>query len=195
MPSRVIAAGELLQHISRIEYAATPLYFGTSSANRYDDPKGGYGVLYLGFDLPTVLMESVFHQHQWHRSRSRTITLSEIRGRIVRAVGVVERLNLADMTAPGVMAREFGLNLGQLASRRYIHTQRISRQIYEALDNSGFPAFDGLLYPSRNNFPATCIALFYRARAKVVVVDDLPLVQHVDWPAFVNQYRIGVAKV
>ena len=64
-----------------------------------------------------------------------------------------------------------------------------------SLDNSGFPAFDGLLYPSRNNFPATCIALFYRARAKVVVVDDLPLVQHVDWPAFVNQYRIGVAKV
>lgn len=69
MPSRVIAARELLQHISRIEYAATPLYFGTSSANRYDDPKGGYGVLYLGFDLPTALMESVFHQHQWHRSR------------------------------------------------------------------------------------------------------------------------------
>jgi hypothetical protein len=63
MTSRVIAAGELLQHISRIEYAATPLYFGTSSANRYDDPKDGYGVLYLGFDLPTVLMESVFHQH------------------------------------------------------------------------------------------------------------------------------------
>jgi hypothetical protein len=50
-------------------------------------------------------------------------------------------------------------------------------------------------YPSRNNFPAACIALFYRARAKVVVVDDLPLAQHVDWPAFVNQYRIGVAKV
>ena len=137
IPSCVIPAGELLQHISRVEYAATPLYFGTSSANRYDDPTGDYGVLYLGFDLPTVLMESVFHQHQWHRSRSRTITLSEIRGRIVRAVGVVERLNLADMTAPGVMAREFGLNLGQLASRRYIHTQRISRQIYEALDSSG----------------------------------------------------------
>ena len=195
IPSCVIAAGELLQHISRVEYAATPLYFGTSSANRYDDPTGDYGVLYLGFDLPTVLMESVFHQHQWHRSRSRTITLSEIRGRIVRAVGVVEPLNLADMTAPGVMAREFGLNLGQLASRRYIHTQRISRQIYEALDSSGTPAFDGLLFPSRNNFPATCIALFYRARAKVVVVDDLPLAQHVDWPAFVNQYRIGVAKV
>ncbi|SAL52246.1 RES domain protein [Caballeronia cordobensis] len=93
------------------------------------------------------------------------------------------------------MAREFGLNLGQLASRRYIHTQRLSRQIHEALDNTGTPAFDGLLYPSRNNFPATCIALFHRAQAKVVVVDDLPLAQHVDWPAFVGQYRIGVAKV
>ncbi|WP_441301346.1 hypothetical protein [Caballeronia sp. LZ025] len=67
--------------------------------------------------------------------------------------------------------------------------------MYEALDNRGIPAFDGLLYPSRNNFPATCIALFYRARTKVVVVDDLPLAQHVDWPAFVHQFRIGVAKV
>ena len=93
------------------------------------------------------------------------------------------------------MAREFGLNLGKLSSRRYVQTQRISRQIYGALDTSGIPAFDGLLYPSRNNFPATCIALFYRARAKVVVVDDLALAQHGDWPAFVNQYRIGVAKV
>jgi hypothetical protein len=195
LPNRVIAAGELLQHISRIEYAASPLHFGNRATNRYDDPAKGYGVLYLSFDLSTALMESVFHQHQWHRTRSRTITLSEIRGRIVRAVGVIEQLNLADLTAPGVMAQEFGLNLGQLASRRYVHTQRISRQIHEATDNKGLQAFDGLLYPSRNNYPAPCIALFHRARVKVVVIDDLPLAQHVDWPAFVAQYRIGVAKV
>jgi hypothetical protein len=188
----VIAAGELLQHISRIEYAATPLHFGKSAANRYDDPAKGYGVLYLSFDLPTALMESVFHQHQWHRTRSRTITLSEIRGRIVRAVGVTGRLNLADLTAPGVMAQELGLNLGQLVSRRYTHTQRISRRIHEMFDRKGVPAFDGLLYPSRNNFPAPCIALFHRARAKVIVVDHLPLAQHVNWPAFVSQYRIAV---
>ncbi|WP_456151192.1 RES domain-containing protein [Caballeronia telluris] len=76
-----------------------------------------------------------------------------------------------------------------VTSTRSVSLGRFTRRY-----NGGFPAFDGLLYPSRNNFPATCIALFYRARAKVVVVDDLPLVQHVDWPAFVNQYRIGVAK-
>lgn len=192
LPNRTIAEGELLQHISRVEYAATPLHFGKTATNRYDDARTSYGVLYLSFDLSTALMESVFHRHQWHRTRSRAITLSEIRGRIVRAVGVTERLHLADLTAPGVMAREFGLNLTQLASRRYIHTQRISRQIHEITDDMGLPVFDGLLYPSRNNYPATCVALFDRAGAKVVVVDDLPLAQHVDWPVFVGQYRIGV---
>lgn len=194
LPSRSIAAGELLQHVSRVEYAATPLHFGTSAANRYDDARKVYGVLYLSFDLSTALMESIFHQHQWHRTRSRAISISEIGGRIVRAVGVTSRLNLADLTAPGVMAGEFGLNLGQLANRRYIHTQRISRQIYELTDSDGLPVFDGLLYPSRNNFPAPCIALFHRARANVMVIDDLPLAQHIDWPAFVTQYRIGVVK-
>jgi hypothetical protein len=61
---------------------------------------------------------------------------------------------LADTFAPGVMVREFGLNLGQLASRRYIHTQRISEQVHKLLDDRGLSAFDGLLYLSRTNFPA-----------------------------------------
>jgi len=194
LPSRVLEAGELLQHISRIEYAASPLYFGKAATNRYDDANRAYGVVYLSFDLSTALMESVFHQHRWHRRQSRAITLVEIHARIVRAVGVTERLVLADLTAPGVMAQELGLNLGQLASRRYLHTQRVSRQIHEVTNPKGVPIFDGLLYPSRNNYPAPCIALYERARAKVVVVDDLALADHVDWPAFVDQYRLGVVK-
>jgi hypothetical protein len=195
LPSRVVAAGDLLQHVSRLEYAATSLHFGTGATNRYDDPARSYGVLYMSFDLSTALMESLFHQHHWHRVRSRTITLSEIRGRIVRAVGVTKQLTLADISAPGVMAREFGLNLSQLASRRYTHTQRISQQVHNLLDDRGLPAFDGLLYPSRNNFPARCVALFHRAQAKVVAVDDIPLVRHIDWPDFVDQHRIGVVKL
>jgi hypothetical protein len=54
------------------------------------------------------------------------------------------------------------------------------------------PLFDGVLYPSRNNYPAPSIALFERAREKVVVVGDIDLPDHVDWPAFVERYRIGV---
>ena len=62
VPQTTIAAGQLLQHISRVAYRGTPLYFSRDGANRYDSPGMSYGVFYLGFDLPTALMESVFHK-------------------------------------------------------------------------------------------------------------------------------------
>ena len=75
LPSFLIDAGELLQHVSRVVYRGSPLYYGRSSTNRYDDPAQAYGVLYLGRDLPTALMESVFHKHQWLADTKRSIAL------------------------------------------------------------------------------------------------------------------------
>lgn len=84
----ILPTGTLLQHVSQTPYRDTPLHFGRSRVNRYDAPDGTRGVLYLGPDLATALMESVFHQHQWHRRKTRTMTMAEVRGRVVRAVGV-----------------------------------------------------------------------------------------------------------
>lgn len=137
-------------------------------------------------------MESVFHEHGWHKVKKRTITRSEASKRMIRAVGVTSDLHLADLTAPGVIAGQFGLNLSQLASRRYSQTQKISATIYAITEPSGLPRFDGLLYPSRNNYPAACIALFERAASKVQVSDDIDLVRHRDWPVFVTKYKIAV---
>ena len=111
LPSFLIDAGELLQHVSRVVYRGSPLYYGRSSTNRYDDPARVYGVLYLGRDLPTALMESVFHKHQWLADKKRSIALKEAQSRMVRAVGVVADVLLADLTAPGVMAGYFGLTI------------------------------------------------------------------------------------
>ncbi len=55
-PSR-IDAGELLQHVSRVVYRDEPLCYGRDGTNRYDAPKRDYGVLYLGRNLPTALMD------------------------------------------------------------------------------------------------------------------------------------------
>jgi hypothetical protein len=192
LPSLRIEAGDLLQHVSRMAYRNKPLRYGRNGANRYDSPMRSYGVLYLGRDLPTALMESVFHKHQWLMDANRSITLAEIQGRMVRAVGVLKELRLADLTATGVMARCFGLNLEQLAARNYTHTQQVSVQIH-AVREKNKPLFDGILYPSRNNYPAASIALFDRARRKVKVIADIDLVEHVEWPRFVMDYRIGVA--
>lgn len=81
LPSCRVDAGTLLQHVSRTIYRGTPLYYGRDGANRYDDPARAYGVLYLGRDLPTALMESVFHKHQWLADTNRSIALEEVRRR------------------------------------------------------------------------------------------------------------------
>ena len=55
LPSFLIDAGELLQHVSRVVYRGSPLYYGRSSTNRYDDPARGYGaVSYTHLTLPTT---------------------------------------------------------------------------------------------------------------------------------------------
>lgn len=56
----------------------------------------------------------------------------------------------------------------------------------------GQPLFDGLLFPSRNNYPAKSTALFDRAATKIQVLLDIDLTQHIDWPDFVANYRIGI---
>jgi len=192
VPPYKVHAGSLLQHVSRTSYRSQALYYGAGGANRYDDPAGHYGVLYLGFDLATALMESAFHKHKWAAGAKRSITLSEISSRLVRVAGVFVELHLADMTAPNLMAASFGLHLGQLVSRRYGHTQRISATIHAMQTVDGAPLFDGILYPSRNNFPATSIALFDRASAKVKLIDDIDLNEHREWPEFVRAFGIDI---
>lgn len=192
LPTLRIDPCELLQHVSRVAYRGEPLYYGRDGTNRYDSPAKDYGVLYLGRDLPTALMESVFHKHQWDRDTKRSIALAEVQSRLVRAVGVVGDLRLVDLTAEGVMAGYFGLTLEQLASRDYTHTQQVSARVHAMVDADGVPLFDGVFYPSRNNYPSASIALFERAQGKVKVVDDIDLSEHVDWPDFVEKYQIGV---
>jgi hypothetical protein len=40
-----------------------------------------------------------------------------------------------------------------------------------------------------------CIALLHGAKAKVVAVDNIPLFRHINWPNFVDLYRIGVVNL
>jgi hypothetical protein len=190
IPVHTVLAGTIQQHVSRLIYKGTQLHFGTEKQSRYDDPKQVYGVLYLGFDLDTALMESVFHKHNWSRGR-RTISSLEVAGRIVRIVGVKQDLRLANITADGVMASVLGLNLAQLSSRQYGHTRRLSAWIHDNLDVSG-QEYDGILYPSRNNFPANCVALFSRASHKIVLSRDIELVRHADWAGFIKQHKVGI---
>ena len=181
---RRLPAGTILTHVSVAKYRSAPLHFGCA-ANRFDDPCGQYGVLYLAFDLATGLMESVFHGHQWAH-RERTISTGEIGRRIVRLVGVTRALHVLDLTAPSVMAARLGLNLEQISSRDYTSTQAVSQLAHAS-------PLDGIAYPSRNNFPCQCVALFDRCADALMVLDDIGLAEHCDWPAFCRTYAVLVA--
>jgi hypothetical protein len=188
----VLPTGTILQHSSRECYRGDPLYFGKGKDNRFDDPAGAYGVLYLALNLSTALMESAFHKHKWWRTGARRkITLSEVQSRMVRIVGVANDLTLCDLVTEGAAARAFGLNAAQLSIRRYSSTRALSGRI-AALDTIGGPPFDGILYPSHNNPGGRCIALFDRAAAKINVIDDIRLDDHKDWPAFFHDFGVTV---
>ena len=97
LPLRTISAGDPVQHASRSVYRAAPLHFGRTGSNRYDAPDGTFGVLYLGFDLATVLMKSMFRNHRWHRRKRRAVSLIEVKNRIVRVIGITQDLIVADL--------------------------------------------------------------------------------------------------
>lgn len=184
LPTTTIPAGQRLYHVSRIAYAGTALHFGCGD-NRYDDRAGRFKVLYVGWDLPTALMESMFHQHEWTIDK-RHVASAALADRLVREVAVLDRLTLVDLNTPGLMAARFGLNLHQLTSRDYTHTQQIAALAHE---QSGV---DGILYPSRNNYPGSCIALFDRCRARVGLITDIALERHRHWPDFAQQYGVTI---
>jgi hypothetical protein len=90
------------------------------------------------------------------------------------------------------VASQLGLNLSQLVDRRYVQSRGVSAMVHAIRDAAGQPRFDGLAYPSRNNPPATCAAVFDRAAAKLTTVDDIDLRDHADWPAFLAEYKVLV---
>ena len=63
---------------------------------------------------------------------------------------------------------------------------------YRAYDSKSTGSWQDPLYPSRNNYPAASIALFARADEKVAVFEDIDLIEHADWPRFVDSYHMGV---
>jgi hypothetical protein len=192
IPRCAIAAETLLVHISREAYRGSPLHFGAAASNRYDAADKSYGVLYAAFDLPTALMESVFHKHRWPSRKRRTITRTELNQRMVRMIGALDDLVLADLTAANMVASVFGLNLSQLSSRNYRHTQALSAVVAAQTDDTGTAVFDGIRYPSHNNYPGPCVAIFERARDKIDTMADVRLPLHKDWPAFTSSFAVTV---
>lgn len=192
-PGTAFAPGTLFHNVSWEEHRGKALFFGKNADHRYDDPLKQFGVLYVAPKLSSALMESVFHKHQWFReSRPRSISRTMLEKRMVRMIGVVDPIVVADLTQDDVMAACLGVDLETLVCRDYGYTQGLSRSIHQLVDDDGQPLFDGIRYPSRNDYPAGCIALFDRTTGRVHVETDIALARHADWPPFVAKHEVAI---
>lgn len=188
----LIDVGELFQYVSCVVYWGSLLYYGCSSMNCYDDLVGVYGVFYLGCDLFMVLMELVFYKYQWFEDMKCFIVLKEVYVWMVCVVGVLDDVFLVDFMVLGVMVGYFGLNLEQLVSCDYMYMQQVFVQVYVMVGDDGQLLFDGVFYLLCNNYFVVSIVLFECVGMKVSVVEDIDLVDYVDWLCFVVIYCIGV---
>lgn len=139
-----------------------PIFFGRNRAQRWDAPKGDYGVLYLGADERCAFMESIGRSYL----RTRLVPASVLKVRQLSKIRFSKELCLIDLVASGGLTR-LGAE-GSLANGLgYRNSQRWS----EALRSH--PAkIDGIYYRSRYDPALTACALFDHCQPFVDVVED-----------------------
>ncbi|KTT75920.1 RES family NAD+ phosphorylase [Sphingomonas endophytica] len=153
---RPVRAGTVFHRIHR--HALSPLFFGPAGATpiqRYDDPAGGYKLLYLALDLETAFGETLV--------RVPTVTdilSSDVAQRVRSELVATRGLRLYPLVDAGVSAH--GLSFTELHGADYRRTQAIGAEIHVRT------GADGILYTSRFN-DRRCVALFDRARDAVRV--------------------------
>ena len=142
----------------------SPLFFGPAGATppqRYDDPAGGYKLLYLALDLETAFGETLV------RVPTVTDVLSSDVAVRARSELVARRaLRLYPLVDAGVSAH--GLSFTELHGSDYRRTQAIGAEIHVG------SSADGILYTSRFN-DRRCVALFDRASDAVEIATTAAL--------------------
>lgn len=142
-----------------------PLTSSVASNNRYDCPPSlsatdRFGVLYLGYDLPTCWMETVVRQNMI-RPAGTVIQVARVKVTDRWACEISSR----DALVLAQSADEPLIDLGDSASNimgdSYLRTQLWSTLLHAHAN----PHVDGLRYRSRFRSGQFCIALFERAIA------------------------------
>lgn len=123
------------------------LYFGKDRKNRFDDPKGEYGVLYVAEDEFGAFVETFL--------RNPALTLvakDELLRRTLSEIEASADLSLVDLTGKGL--QRAGVT-GEISTAPHEETWLLSRAIYE---HSSRP--DGIRYRLKHDLERIGIAIF-----------------------------------
>ena len=127
-----------------------PIYFGASSANRFDAPAGEFGVLYVGADAHCAFIETF-----GHATGTRSVSTAELRARGLSVVSASRDLRLVDLCGEG-LAR-MGADASLTGGYEYDLPQVWARAIH------GHPRKpDGIAYRACHDPARTSAALFDR---------------------------------
>ncbi len=128
-----------------------PIFFGRTRSNRFDAPKGEFGVLYVADDFHGAFIETFGRE-----TGIRTVMRKELQLRHLCLVSTSRPLRLVDLTGEG-LAR-IGADAALTNGLNYKLAHRWALAIHE------HPAtVDGILYRARHDPARPCVAIFERA--------------------------------
>ncbi len=124
-----------------------------------DDPKGDFGVLYLGRSPIGSFAEALLRT-----PADRDVLWSRVRQKRQAVFKVLEPLQMARLHGEGLAW--FGVTAAQIAEDDHRVTQTLARRLHEDF------RVDGNHYRSRFDNDELCMALFDRADAKIELISE-----------------------
>jgi hypothetical protein len=160
LPLRSLRAGSRLMRIHAP--ARRALWFGPGSGrqpiHRFDDPAGRFRVCYLGTTLAVCFAETFLRNPP-----VRILALADLAGRLIATVEVRRDLRLVPIH--GSSLARLGVTAELASGSDYTGSQLWSRALWEHSDQP-----DGILYRSRHDDSALCVALYDRAKDGLAIV-------------------------
>ena len=144
--------------------ASDALWFGPDTGrrpvHRFDDPAGQFRVCYFGTALEVCFAETFLRNPP-----VRILALDDLDGRSVATVELRRDLRLVPIH--GSSLARLGVTAELAASSDYAESQLWSRAVWEHGDRP-----DGILYRSRHDDSAFCVAVYDRAKDGLTMVRD-----------------------
>jgi hypothetical protein len=145
-------------------HASDALWFGPDTGrrpvHRFDDPAGQFRVCYFGTTIEVCFAETFLRNPP-----VRIVALDDLDGRSVATVQARRDLRLVPIH--GSSLARLGVTAELATGGDYTGSQLWSRALWEHSDKP-----DGILYRSRHDDSALCVAVYDRAKDGLAIIRD-----------------------
>lgn len=139
-----------------------PLYYGRTGRNRFDDPSGRFGVLYLADSVDCAFAETFGHSvsERYDPLETKLLAVEDLRSRRLWSLWPIQDLRVADFSGPGLARLNLDGSINTTGDRNL--SQAWAAWIHSC--QKGRRRIDGILYNSRHYPQGQCLAVFNSAK-------------------------------